>query len=66
MTHREWFRRRCLLRGLRNEIKGERPPDLPSCYSIIKEEYGLIGTRQEVFDAFINQTRTKMEGEKDD
>ena len=48
----EAFRQRTLLRGLQGEIMGLRLSRGRSCYSIIKEEFGLTGSKQKVYDQF--------------
>jgi len=45
------FRARVLLRGLRLETLGMTKRGA-SCYSIIKQEYGLKGSKQKVYDEF--------------
>lgn len=43
-----------LARGLRMEIMGMRlTRKAPTCYSIIKREFGLKGNKQKVLDQFI-------------
>jgi len=44
------FRKRVLLRGLKLELKGMKLSRGRSCYSIIKNEFNLKGSRQSVFD----------------
>jgi len=46
------FRKRVLLRGLKLELKGMKLSRGRSCYSIIKSEFNLKGSRQSVFDQF--------------
>lgn len=46
------FRAKVLLRGLKVEMKGIRLTRGKSCYSIIKSEYGLKGSKQKVYDQF--------------
>ena len=46
------FRKRVLLRGLKLELKGMKLSRGRSCYSIIKNEFNLKGSRQSVFDQF--------------
>jgi hypothetical protein len=46
------FRKRVLLRGLKLELKGMKLSKGRSCYSIIKNEFNLKGSRQSVFDQF--------------
>ena len=48
----EAFRQRTLLKGLEGEIMGLRLSRGRSCYSIIKEEFGLKGSKQKVYDQF--------------
>ena len=48
----EMFRYKALLRGLRLETKGLQMSRGRSCYSIIKQEFGLKGSKQKVFDQF--------------
>ncbi len=45
------FRARALLRGLKLETLGMTKRG-QSCYSIIKAEYGLKGSKQKVYDEF--------------
>ncbi len=45
------FRARVLLRGLKLETLGMTKRGI-SCYSIIKQEYGLKGSKQKVYDQF--------------
>jgi len=45
------FRARTLLRGLKLETLGMTKRG-QSCYSIIKAEYGLKGSKQKVYDEF--------------
>jgi hypothetical protein len=45
------FRARALLRGLKLETLGMTRRG-QSCYSIIKAEYGLKGSKQKVYDEF--------------
>jgi hypothetical protein len=51
-TQIEAFRQRTLLRGLQGEIMGLKLSRGRSCYSIIKEEFGLKGGKQKVYDQF--------------
>lgn len=47
------FRTKMLLRGIKAELRGMRLTSRgPSCYSIIKKEYGLKGNKQKVHDQF--------------
>ena len=48
----EMFRRKTLLRGLRLEIAGMKMSRGRSCYSIIKQDFGLKGNKQKVYDQF--------------
>lgn len=48
----ELFRQRTLLRGLQGEIMGLKLTRGRSCYSIIKENFGLKGSKQKVYDQF--------------
>lgn len=45
------FRARALLRGLKLETLGMTKRG-QSCYSIIKAEYGLKGSKQKVYEQF--------------
>tara|TARA_S200000501_G_C20801538_1_gene734291 strand:- start:538 stop:732 length:195 start_codon:yes stop_codon:yes gene_type:complete len=45
------FRARVLLRGLKLEMLGMTRRG-QSCYAIIKQEYGLKGSKQKVYDQF--------------
>jgi hypothetical protein len=45
------YRRRVLLKGLEMEIYGLKKRGR-SCYSIIKEEFGLKGNKKKVADQF--------------
>ncbi len=58
----EAFRMKTLLVGLRLEIKGMARKG-KSCYAIIKDEYQLTGTRQQVYDKFAamhDEAKTKI------
>ena len=46
------FRKKVLYRGLKAELKGMRVSRGRSCYSIIKDEFNLKGSRQSVLDQF--------------
>jgi hypothetical protein len=46
------FRKRVLYRGLKLELTGMRLSRGRSCYSIIKDEFNLKGSRQSVLDQF--------------
>ena len=48
----EMFRYQTLLRGLRLEMQGLQMSRGRSCYSIIKQEFGLKGNKQKVYDQF--------------
>ena len=48
----EAFRQRTLLKGLQGELLGLKLSRGRSCYSIIKEEFGLKGNKQKVYDQF--------------
>ena len=59
------YRMLTLQQGLAMEMKGMRlPRKAPTCYSIIKREYGLKGNRQRVFDQFSELVREAEEGLK--
>lgn len=45
------FRARVLLRGLKLEMLGMKRRG-QSCYAIIKQEYGLKGSKQKVYEGF--------------
>mgnify|MGYP006148082097 CR=1 FL=1 len=45
------FRAKVLLRGLKLETLGMTKRG-QSCYAIIKQEYGLRGSKQKVYDQF--------------
>jgi hypothetical protein len=45
------FRARVLLRGLKLEMLGMTRRG-QSCYAIIKQEYGLKGSKQKVYEEF--------------
>ena len=48
------YRMQTLARGLRMELRGMRlTRKVPTCYSIIKREYGLKGNKQRVLDQFL-------------
>jgi len=49
-TQIEAFRFKTLLRGLRLEINGLKMSRGVSCYSIIKQEFNLKGSKQKVYD----------------
>lgn len=48
----EMFRYKALLRGLRLETLGMKMSRGQSSYSIIKQEFGLKGSKQKVYDQF--------------
>ena len=48
----EMFRYKTLLKGLRLETLGMQMSRGRSCYSFIKQEFGLKGSKQKVFDQF--------------
>ena len=48
----QMFRHKTLLRGLRLEIAGMQMSRGRSCYSIIKSEFNLKGSKQKVYDQF--------------
>ena len=66
MSDAEWFRRRCLIRGLALEISGEVRPSTPSCLQVIRSAYGIKGTPQQVYERFIHATRELFQEGSDD
>jgi hypothetical protein len=61
------FRLITLLSGIRAELKGFRLTRGRTCYSMVKQEFGLKGNKQKVYDQFedlllehgvINERRT--------
>ena len=48
----EMFRYKTLLRGLRLETQGLQMSRGRSCYSIVKQEFNLKGSKQKVYDQF--------------
>ena len=50
--HIKRFRELTLLKGLKVELAGLKLGRGPSCYSIIKKEFGLRGNRQSVYNQF--------------
>ena len=46
------YRNQVLLRGLQAEVRGMKLTRGRSCYSVIKEEFGLKGNKQKVLDQF--------------
>ena len=51
-TQIEAFRFKTLLRGLKLELVGMKMSRGRSCYSIVKDEFGLKGSKQKVYDQF--------------
>ena len=51
-TQIEAFRFKTLVRGLKLELAGMKMSRGRSCYSIIKEEFNLKGSKQKVYDQF--------------
>ena len=51
-TQIEAFRFKTLLRGLRLELNGLKMSRGRSCYSIVKGEFNLKGSKQKVYDQF--------------
>lgn len=51
-TQIEAFRFKTLLRGLKLELVGMKMSRGRSCYSIVKEEFRLKGSKQKVYDQF--------------
>jgi len=46
------FRRLTLLRGLKLEAEGYQVKRPPSCYSVVKKEFGLKGNKAKVLEQF--------------
>ena len=46
------YRNQVLLRGLQAEVRGMKLTRGRSCYSVIKEQFGLKGNKQKVLDQF--------------
>jgi len=46
------FRRLTLLKGLQLEAEGFQVKRPPSCYSVIKKEFGLKGNKAKVLEQF--------------
>jgi len=46
------FRRLTLLKGLQLEAEGYQVKRPPSCYSVIKKEFGLKGNKAKVLEQF--------------
>ena len=58
-----FYRMATLKQGLKLEIKGIRMCRGATCYSIIKREFGLKGSREKVLEAFTklcDETSAKM------
>lgn len=54
------FRRLTLLRGLKLEADGYQVKRPPSCYSVVKKEFGLKGNKAKVLEQFtkiVNDTK---------
>ena len=51
-TQIEAFRFKTLLRGLKLELVGMKMSRGRSCYSIVKDEFRLKGSKQKVYDQF--------------
>jgi hypothetical protein len=46
------FRRLTLLRGLKLEAEGFQVKRPPSCYTVVKKEFGLKGNKAKVLEQF--------------
>ena len=46
------FRRLMLLRGLKLEAEGFQVKRPPSCYTVVKKEFGLKGNKAKVLEQF--------------
>jgi len=46
------FRRLTLLRGLKLEAEGYQVKRPPSCYTVVKKEFGLKGNKAKVLEQF--------------
>ena len=46
------YRNQVLLRGLQAEVRGMKLTRGRSCYAVIKEQFGLKGSKQKVLDQF--------------
>jgi len=57
--HIKRFRQLTLLKGLKLELAGLKLSRGPSCYSIIKRDFGLTGNRQSVYDQFSKMIQTR-------
>jgi hypothetical protein len=57
--HIKHFRQLTLLKGLKLELAGLKLSRGPSCYSIIKREFGLRGNRQSVYNQFSKMIETR-------
>ena len=51
-TQIEAFRFKTLLRALKLELVGMKMSRGRSCHSIVKDEFGLKGSKQKVYDQF--------------
>ena len=51
-TQIEAFRLRTLLKGLKLETMGMKMSRGASCYQIVKEDFGLKGNKQKVYEQF--------------
>lgn len=64
-----FFRMNVLLQGMRTELKtGMRMSRGPSCFTRVKQEYGLKGNKQkliEQFEKLIAEENEKMEYKRD-
>ena len=65
-----FFRMATLLRGMKSELKtGMRMTSkAPSCFTIVRREYGLKGNKQKLIDQFeklVQDENTKMEYKRD-
>lgn len=59
----DMFRAKCLLHGLKLELKGMyRSKGQRTCYALIKEEFGLKGNKQSVHDQFEEILRNNGNG----
>lgn len=60
-----FFRMRTLLHGMRAELKGIRlTRKAPSCFTIVKREYGLKGNKEKLIEQFkqlVDRENAKME-----
>lgn len=65
-----FFRMAALLRGMKSELKtGMRlTGKAPSCFTIVRREYGLKGSKQKLIDQFeklVQEENAKMEYKHD-